>query len=90
MLHGSRLAMPPSRLGLGIQTAAIALCAAMAGVVPSHAAPQTAFDNSLWIGTDNTSGRNVLNLDRSGALLRTVGPVECTGFAIDVNARPFT
>jgi hypothetical protein len=48
--------------------------------------PQAQFTNSLWIGTDNSSGRLVLNTDRTGALLRSVGPVEATGFAIDLNA----
>jgi hypothetical protein len=42
------------------------------------------FDNSLWIGTDNTSNLMVLNTDRTGAILRQVGPVEATGFAIDL------
>jgi hypothetical protein len=41
--------------------------------------------NSLWIGTDNTQNRLVYNTDRSGNLLRSVGPVEATGFAIDMN-----
>jgi hypothetical protein len=51
------------------------------------AAPAWAqFDNSLWIGTDNVSSRMVLNTDRSGAVLRQVGPVEATGFAIDLAA----
>jgi hypothetical protein len=42
--------------------------------------------NSLWIGTDNASDRLVLNTDRVGALLQGVGPVEATGFAIDLKA----
>jgi hypothetical protein len=43
------------------------------------------FPNSLWIGTDNTDNRPVLNTDRSGTELRRVDPpVEATGFAIDV------
>jgi hypothetical protein len=50
------------------------------------ASPQAQFGNSLWIGTDNTSGRMVLNTDRSGTLLQSVGPVEATGFAIDLTA----
>jgi hypothetical protein len=41
--------------------------------------------NSLWIGTDDATGRLVLNTDRAGALLQSVGPVEATGFAIDLN-----
>lgn len=44
------------------------------------------FDNSLWIGTDNTAARLVINTDRSGAILRTTGPIESTGFAIDLSA----
>jgi len=40
--------------------------------------------NSLWIGTDDASDRLVLNTDRTGALLQSVGPVEVTGFAIDL------
>jgi hypothetical protein len=42
--------------------------------------------NSLWIGTDNANDRLVLNTDRTGALLQSVGPVEATGFAIDLKA----
>ena len=74
------------RMGPGIHAASIALGLVVAGPIPSLAGPQTAYDNSLWIGTDNTSFRNVLNMDRAGALLRSVGPLESTGFAIDLNA----
>ena len=44
------------------------------------------FVNSLWIGTDNRGDLSVLNTDRTGALLRSEGPVQATGFAIDVQA----
>jgi hypothetical protein len=59
----------------------IGLAVAWLGTAGSAQA-QTA--NSLWIGTDNTSDRLVLNTDRTGALLQSVGPVEATGFAIDL------
>jgi hypothetical protein len=49
---------------------------------PAHAQ----FRNSLWIGTDNVSSRMVLNTDRTGTILRQDGPVEATGFAIDLAA----
>jgi hypothetical protein len=42
--------------------------------------------NSLWIGTDDATNRLVLNTDRTGALLQSVGPLEATGFAIDPKA----
>src|SRR5512135_1804852 len=44
------------------------------------------FDNSLWIGTDNTPSRPVLNIDRSGNELRRVDNTEATGIAIDPQA----
>jgi len=44
------------------------------------------FPNSLWIGTDNAGSRSALNTDRSGTLLRSVGPLQVTGFGIDLNA----
>jgi len=44
------------------------------------------FPNSLWIGTDNTGSLKALNTDRSGTLLRNVGPLQVTGFGIDLNA----
>ena len=47
---------------------------------------QAQIADSLWIGTDNTSGRLVLNTDRSGNVLRSVGPVEATGFGIDLSS----
>jgi hypothetical protein len=58
----------------------------MAALLGAVASPQAQFANSLWIGTDNTSARSALNTDRNGALLRSVGPVQVTGFAIDLNA----
>jgi hypothetical protein len=70
-------------LKLCLQSASLALGLVLVGPAPGPAALKTSFDNSLWIGTDNNSGRSVLNMDRSGAVLRTVGPVECTGFAIN-------
>jgi len=42
------------------------------------------FDNSLWIGTDNTSNRPVLNTDRAGNELRRVNNTEASGIAIDL------
>ena len=41
------------------------------------------FDNSLWLGTDNTDARPVLNTDRAGTELRRVDTTEATGIAID-------
>jgi hypothetical protein len=58
----------------------------LGGAGTASAAPQAEFANSLWIGTDNAGGRSALNTDRNGALLRSVGPLEVTGFAIDLNA----
>jgi hypothetical protein len=42
------------------------------------------FYNSLWLGTDNTPNRPVLNVDQSGTELRRVDATEATGIAIDV------
>jgi hypothetical protein len=39
--------------------------------------------DSLWLGTDNINIRNVLNTDTAGNLLRFIGPLEATGFAVD-------
>lgn len=89
MLHASKIAKPALLWrwsGLTLFAASIALGLVVGGPVPSLTAPQTDFPNSLWIGTDNTSSRNVLNMDGAGALLRSVGPLECTAFAIDLNA----
>jgi hypothetical protein len=47
---------------------------------------RAAFVNSLWIGTDNTNSRDVLNTDRSGNVLQAVTLTQSTGFAIDLNA----
>jgi hypothetical protein len=58
----------------------------MAAMIAAVASPQAQFANSLWIGTDNTGGLSALNVDRNGALLRSVGPVQVTGFAIDLSA----
>lgn len=44
------------------------------------------FHNSLWLGTDNTNSRPVLNTDRAGNELRRVDTTEATGIAIDVAA----
>ncbi len=41
------------------------------------------FDNSLWLGTDNTFARPVLDVDRAGHELRRVNSTEATGIAID-------
>src|SRR5438552_16660207 len=88
MVHTSkiaRLALLRRRSGLALWASSIALGLLAAGPGPSFTAPQTVFPNSLWIGTDNTSSRNVLNMDRAGVILGSVGPVECTAFAIDPN-----
>lgn len=45
-----------------------------------------AFDNSLWVGTDNVPSRRILNMSRTGIVLQTVGPEEATGMAIDPGA----
>jgi len=58
----------------------------MTAMLAAVASPQAQFANSLWIGTDNTGGLKALNTDRSGTLLRTVGPLQVTGFAIDLSA----
>lgn len=48
------------------------------------APPETfAYDNSLWVGTGNDASRRILNMSRTGTVLRTVGPEEATGMAID-------
>ena len=49
----------------------------------SHAATIGAFDNSLWLGTDNTDTLPVLNTDRAGTELRRVDTTQATGIAID-------
>src|SRR5881396_1131318 len=77
---------PRGRKPSRIPAAFIAFGLVLAGAVSDFAAPQTIYNNSLWIGTDNSTSRNVLNMDRSGVVLRSVGPVECTGFAISPDA----
>jgi hypothetical protein len=57
----------------------LAALALLCGAEPCLAGP------SLWIGTDNISTRNVLNTDLAGNVLQTVGPLEATGFAIDLH-----
>jgi hypothetical protein len=64
----------------------VVLAMVLGGAGTTRAAPQAQFPNSLWIGTDNAGSRKVLNTDRSGALLRDVGPIQVTGFAIDLSA----
>lgn len=78
--------VPRSRIRPAIHTVTIALSLLLVGAVSDFAAPLLVYDNSLWVGTDDTQSRNVLNMDRTGVLLRSVGPVECTGFAINRNA----
>jgi hypothetical protein len=56
------------------------------GAMPAQASPEMASPNSLWIGTDNVSSRMVLNTDKNGLVLQSVGPVEATGFAIDLTS----
>lgn len=41
--------------------------------------------NSLWIGTDNSDGRDVLNTDRSGVILRIGRRTDTSGLAIDLD-----
>jgi len=41
------------------------------------------FENSLWLGTDNSATLSVLNTDRAGNVLRQVVNTEATGIAID-------
>jgi hypothetical protein len=53
------------------------------GVLRTPCVLGQSFPNSLWLGTDNTSSRLVLNTDRNGILLRSFGPREVVGIAID-------
>src|SRR5690349_957211 len=85
-IHAPGLPRKPVTPRAGLIALAAGFVILLTRTVPCLAATQTAFANSLWIGTDNSSSRNVLNMDRSGVLLRTVGPVECTGMAIDADA----
>lgn len=59
-------------------------CLAGATIFALAAPAHAQFVNSLWIGTGATSTRSVLNTDLSGNLLRSVGPVESTGFALNM------
>jgi len=63
---------------------ALVLAAAIFLFLVSSTATAASFPNSLWIGTDNTGGRAVLNTDTSGSVLRSVPSTEATGFAIDL------
>jgi len=46
--------------------------------------PMVARADSLWIGTDNTSVRAVLNTDLAGNLIQSVPNTEATGIAVDL------
>jgi hypothetical protein len=39
--------------------------------------------DTLWLGTDNTNTLNVINVSKTGTVLRNLGPREGTGLAID-------
>ena len=60
------------------QFAAVSLitCLAVTTFAQSH-------PNSLWVGTDNTTSRDILNTDRAGTLLRSIKTNDATGIAID-------
>ena len=45
--------------------------------------PHAALADSLWLGTDNTNIRSVLNTDLAGNVLQSVGPLEASGIAIN-------
>jgi hypothetical protein len=62
------------------RTAATAAALTLATATPALAGP---FDNSLWLGTDNTDTLSILNTDRAGTVLRQFGPLEVTGIAVD-------
>ncbi len=63
------------------------LSAALAFAFLVASSPEVfAYDASLWVGTDNVPSCRILNMSRSGAVLRTVGPEEATGMAIDPDA----
>src|SRR5437879_2065824 len=48
--------------------------------------PHAVWADSLWLGTDNTNSRSVLNTDLAGNLIRSVGPLEASGIAINAPA----
>ena len=48
--------------------------------------PHLVWADSLWLGTDNTSSRSVLNTDLAGNLIQSVGPLEASGIAINAPA----
>jgi hypothetical protein len=60
------------------------LAAVLILLFSAGAAQAVSTPNSLWLGTDNTNTRPVLNTDRSGTLLRQVDNTEATGIAIDL------
>ncbi len=47
----------------------------------------SAWADSLWLGTDNTGGRPVLNTTLAGVEIRRVNTTEATGIAIDPAAK---
>jgi hypothetical protein len=59
-----------------IAAVSVSTCLAATAFAQSH-------PNSLWIGTDNTTSRDILNIDRTGTLLRSIPLTEATGIAID-------
>jgi len=48
--------------------------------------PHLAWADSLWLGTDNTNSRSVLNTDLAGNVIQSVGPLEASGIAINAPA----
>jgi len=48
--------------------------------------PPEARADSLWLGTDNTNSRSVLNTDLAGNVMQSVGPLEASGIAINGGA----
>lgn len=56
---------------------AVALLAGVAEVAVAQALPDT-----LWLGTDNRSDLQVVNVSKTGAIMRSFGPREATGLAI--------
>ena len=49
--------------------------------LPNPAAAQTS--PSLWLGTNNTSTRDILNVTPTGSLIRQINTTEATGIAVD-------
>jgi PEP-CTERM motif-containing protein len=54
--------------------------------LPGGSAYAVSFADSLWVGNDTNANDPVLNVDRSGNILRTGGSVGANGFAIDLSS----